>query len=237
MANGFQILDYDSNLFGYKTAMLSPNIDIDFLPDIIKELKKENVRLAYWAADNLKIMPPQKNVEKIFFAGTKITYFKPISEPFICTNKFIVEYPQSMPSEKLISLAIQSGIHSRFNTDPLFKSQEFEKLYNEWIEKSTRHILADYVIVYKNKSSEISGMVTIKINNKESTIGLIAVDEKARGGNIGSILLQKTEEIAYKSKCKKIYVATQKDNIGACKFYEKNGYTIYKSEYFYHFWI
>ena len=80
-------------------------------------------------------------------------------------------------------------------------------------------------------------MVTVSYRKHIAQIGLISVSVNQQGNNIGSKLLKATEIGAFKKNCRILYVNTQKKNISACNFYEKNGYSIADVEYVYHFWL
>ena len=75
------------------------------------------------------------------------------------------------------------------------------------------------------------------MKDTRADIGLLAVDEEARGKSIGKLLMHaafiKCRDLGYKE----VQVVTQKANATACAFYEKLGFRIEKVENIYHFWI
>lgn len=233
----FRHLNYDSQLFGYKVASISPEIKTEDISKVISDLKKENYKVAYWSTDNPQSIPSNTDTQNFAYAGAKVTYVKQLTGLTQLPDPLVTEYAHPMASEKLTFLALQSGIHSRFHTDPMFSNHEFEKLYIEWIEKSVNHQIADFVFVFNDEKSEPMGMVTLAIKDDESTIGLIAVDETVRGKRIGMNLLLKVEQISLEKHCSKVFVATQKENLEACRFYEKNGFVIFDIKYVYHIWL
>jgi dTDP-4-amino-4,6-dideoxy-D-galactose acyltransferase len=143
-------------------------------------------------------------------------------------------YSENYPNKKLIDLAIESGIYSRFNVDPKIGRKKFEELYTRWIIKSVSKEIADDVLVYKI-GGEIAGFVTVGQKNGRADIGIIAVDKSYRGKGIGKTLM-KTAENFYFDKLKLIQVVTQGHNLPAIKLYEGCEFKIEKVEFLYHLW-
>jgi ribosomal protein S18 acetylase RimI-like enzyme len=96
-------------------------------------------------------------------------------------------------------------------------------------------IFADEVFIIE-KNSIPCALITLKKNNDVGRIGIIAVNEKDRGKNMGKQLLKAADKWYYENHVKYAEVITQKENKIACCFYEKNGYTVKSTEYVYHFW-
>jgi ribosomal protein S18 acetylase RimI-like enzyme len=67
-------------------------------------------------------------------------------------------------------------------------------------------------------------------------IGLIAVDEAARGKGIGSVLLNWVFNYATLHGFKQVNVVTQAANTGALNFYEQHGFEIISRTFLYHVW-
>jgi dTDP-4-amino-4,6-dideoxy-D-galactose acyltransferase len=108
-------------------------------------------------------------------------------------------------------------------------------MYETWLKKSVSREIADEVYVYM-EDFNIYGFVTIKKNNQQATIGLIAVDSQKQKNGIGRKLIHAVEKWAIDQKLHKISVATQQQNIDACNFYKKMGFEIHDEEYIYHIW-
>jgi dTDP-4-amino-4,6-dideoxy-D-galactose acyltransferase len=222
-------------VFGYRIGkcIISESDDYDIKQNL--KLNIHNYRLVYF------FVPPSyininRSISELgaFLYDEKIIYIN---------TKFKVPeiYPDSITEIKkiddsIIRLALLSGEFSRFKLDNGFKKNEFEKLYKEWIYRSVNHEIADEVLAYRI-SDLATGIITLKHDQKVTHIGLIAVDEKNRGKNIGSKLLQASYISCQKKDHSKIEVATQKRNRGACNFYEKNGFQIKEILNVYHLWL
>lgn len=240
--NVFEILKWDSDFFDFIVArLMSENLNESQLKYYLERLKDLNATLVYWSCD-----PSDHGLQdaakalKGFLADHKITYQidfgKAFSNPIDETNLNISEYTCGTPDSRLISLALQSGVFSRFNTDPKFSKEQYERLYTCWAINSVKHKIADIVLIAEH-GSDIVGMVTAKKRRGYGQIGLIAVDEKMRGQNIGTDLVHKSLQWFLSQGIKTVKVKTQAKNITACRLYEKCDFKISKSELVYHFWL
>lgn len=239
MRNSFRVLDWDSQFFGYKIAAIqAKNLRLEDLKEIITKLRDQDVKLTYCFAD------PADEISNFSFESVsgllvdkKITFFKEISESDnISGSQSIKSYNLDYASDKLKSIALQSGIYSRFNVDPNFKNGEFEKLYMEWISKSVQKEIANEVLVYYENGDE-KGLITLVLEGSIGSIGLLAVDEKERGKSIGKKLVQAALMYFKEKKADIVEVVTQIENKGACGFYKSLGFDEKSRVNIYHLWI
>ena len=78
----YEMLKWDAEFFGFSVAKILPKkLDLTDLEKTLKELKKKNVKLVYWATDN-KDKDSQKHAKKFdgFLTGKKITYVKDLTK-------------------------------------------------------------------------------------------------------------------------------------------------------------
>lgn len=230
-------LEWDSSFFGYPIGKLDDDaISPDSILNLIQEEHKKGTKLIYWfikpsnhtlirLADQLKLQP----------IDIKATFHKVPVENKMVSNISSLLHEELSPT--LLSLALQSGWQSRFKIDANFNNNEFERLYTTWIEKSLNGDLSIDVLGYTT-NNEVQGLVTIENKgDKAASIGLIAVDERARGMKIGTKLMEASEQICYKKGIKNLSVATQRSNKQACNFYESLGYTLSDEVNIYHIWL
>jgi ribosomal protein S18 acetylase RimI-like enzyme len=123
------------------------------------------------------------------------------------------------------------------------------------MENSLDGLIADRVFVYR-EAGVIKGMVTCKITGptagqqegeeggpgdrqagRVGSIGLIATGAAHQGKGIGRSLLRATDHYYRANGVETSTVVTQKTNIQACLFYEKEGFTEYKRQFVYHLWL
>jgi dTDP-4-amino-4,6-dideoxy-D-galactose acyltransferase len=236
----FQKLHWDSELFGYGVAKItSGSLNVAELNKVLAELRKNEIKLAYWSTD-----PKDRKSNNAAIANegllvdTKTTYLRRLlsTDTLLDMTDSVISYLNKNVNNKVLSLALESGLYSRFRLDPHFKNNEFENLYKMWIENSLNGKIAKDVLVYCENDEEL-GLITLGTKDKRGDIGLLAVDESARGKSIGKILMHAAFEKFKELGFKKIQVVTQKSNTGACKFYEKLEFEKEKEENIYHFWL
>jgi dTDP-4-amino-4,6-dideoxy-D-galactose acyltransferase len=237
--NDFLLLDWDTHFFGYKIASVKASeIGLIRLNTIIRELKEQDYKLAYCFVapdDNTS----NESVKQIFgfLADEKVTYSIDVTKELnFPVTDHILTYNFNNTSEKLKTLALQSGLYSRFKIDPDFHNNEFERLYTEWIEKSVERKLANEVLIY-SEGDDLLGFITLALHENSGSIGLIAVDENQRGKAIGKKLIGAALQYFYDHKITTVDVVTQKSNYAACRFYESCGFKIKSIINIYHLWI
>lgn len=236
--DGYRVLDWDTGFFGYKVAEIIPDkIQLIEIQTLISRLKKEQVRLAYCFADPANDLLNQQLQEAgAFLADSKITFSRSVTAEGIFTpSPFIRSLPISQPSEKLRNMALQSGIYSRFRVDPGFHRHEYERLYDEWIYKSVQRIISKEVLIFDKEGDE-KGFITLQVKNSTGSIGLIAVDENARGASVGKELVNASFQYFYSNQVEKIEVVTQQANQIACNFYKSMGFGVKSIVNVYHLW-
>jgi dTDP-4-amino-4,6-dideoxy-D-galactose acyltransferase len=234
-------LDWDSQFFGYKIAAIrAHNLELNALNNAIGELAEQGYKLAYcFARPDDEISNSSMLSASGLLVDKKITFFMRINEAdnfTIPPFDNIKSYKLNSASEKLKSLALQSGIYSRFRIDPNFHNAEYERLYLVWIEKSVQRKIADEVLVYFENEKEL-GLITLGIKEDTGSIGLLAVDEEERGKSIGRKLVQSALVYFRKKKANIVEVVTQNDNKGASGFYKSMGFEVKSIVNIYHLWI
>jgi dTDP-4-amino-4,6-dideoxy-D-galactose acyltransferase len=219
-------LTWDSELFGYPVGKvnLSDNIYAE-KQELITLLRNSKYSLIYiFTAHN----QPETEKEIISLGGKKVDEKILLSkkpEEHSSFHSQIIDYLGNTPNEQLRELALVSGHLSRFKTDTEFINNEYNLLYNKWIENSVNDKKHTKVLVAKNKT-DITGMITITQKTDEATIGLLAVDKMYQKMNLGSELIKKADNEACLMKCSRISVATQVKNTAAVNVYVKCGFSI-----------
>jgi dTDP-4-amino-4,6-dideoxy-D-galactose acyltransferase len=228
---------WDSEFFGFKVGeaffSLFDSYEYEF---VMKQFQESGYRLVYIFPLDEKSFKALQECH-LTHIDTKTTFGKELDNNFICEkNEFITKYIADDRYEELASLALTSGIYSRFKKDTNFLTGTFESLYNTWITKSISHEIADEVLVYSSDKI-VEGFVTYSQLNELKVIGLIAVSSNSINKGIGKSLMKAVENAAYKDGCNKVNVSTQSENLGACRFYTACGYQIIQKQPVFHLWI
>ncbi len=233
-------LSWDSNFFNKKIGLVDcvdfECSDLEF-KNLITEAKKSNYQLLY-VFTSQNYLPIDTGNYNLKLVDEKIIYTRIIDKnsTTLCFEDVIIYSSNDAVDSDLLSLSYQSGEYSRFKTDKKFAKDDFFRLYKRWIEKSVSREIADKVFITK-KDDKITGMVTLSYKSDHAAIGLIAVNNLYRGKAYGTQLLHACFDDILKNKIKRIDVVTQKNNINACRFYEKNGFEIKDVTNVYHLWI
>jgi len=218
-------LEWDSHFFKKKVGEL--NIDNGIIENLL------DFDVVYAKSDKkIKLTIPKFELSA---SETKIVFIKDIKVPNIFDLNIRSAFSSGLKAEDLYELALISGEYSRFNKDNKFSYKEFVELYKKWVDNSFDNNYADDILVYV-LNEKIVGFVTYKINNEEAKIGLIATDSNQQGKGIGTKLLNAVENKLFRLKIKTLEIPTQMENIIACKFYDKNGYSIKEKIYINHYW-
>lgn len=224
MQNKITELVWDSNFFKLRVGRLLVLTEAD-----LDSLKTADFDLVYVFSKN-EIRTPENNGLKL--VDKKVIFHKKISYGSLKNNEQIVSVVKS--NKELIDLALLSGNFSRFKLDEKL-NYKFNEMYTTWLERSLNRELASEVFSHEYLG-DITGFVTIKKTGNVGVIGLIAVSEKHQGRQIGSQLMQAAEKWCFENEVEMIEVATQLDNVQACNFYRKNGYSIKQIEHIYHYY-
>lgn len=224
-------LEWDSKLFGYSVGKVNieSEDDLDF-----KDLNNDSHKLLYMYSNVALDAAIAKKIGAVT-VDKKTELVKDISNQKSKFQNDANVISLHTINEKIISLALQSGIYSRFIQDANFNNNEYEKLYTEWIRKSVLRINAFYVYGFLY-NGEIAGFITIGMRNNNPDIGLMVVDEQYRGKKIGTALLNYAKQTLQLKGHKSLTVITQGSNTNALDFYKKNGFMLSNEVYIYHIW-
>ncbi|MCQ2341449.1 MAG: GNAT family N-acetyltransferase [Paludibacteraceae bacterium] len=227
-------LDWDSNFFGLRIgrADIETQKDVNELTKMYNSLHGE-FDLIY-VFDKNHIGFRTINAELV---DEKVLYSKS------CEHKRMYDevtiYHRNKPTEALYHLAHVSGGHSRFKLDKCFPQGSFEKMYDKWIENACPKTGERKQIFVYNQSNITKGMITVDYDDSGlAHIGLASVDDDCQRSGIGTQIMSTLEEYLYQlGTIHTIEVPTQKANINACHWYEKNGFRVVEVIDIYHWWL
>ena len=222
-----EYLTWDSSFFKEKVYQIS---SVESHTELYEALSRISQKCMIYVFSQCKL----KNLTPLI---TKVTYEQKLkyqTQSSLSSFDYEIEacYDQK-PSKELYSLALQSGLHSRFNRDPKISKHRFSKLYQLWLDKSLSRKIADQVYVATEKNNQV-GLVSVQNKLDHCKIGLISVDAANQGKGVGTSLINAVFCYAWQEKIPKVQVVTQKQNTNACRFYEKNGFQSIKEEFVYH---
>lgn len=239
---------WDSKHFEIPIARIIPSELTDLeLGNVLSLAKTEGFHLVYWATKPECDLPQTLLMNfSGLFVDRKVTFKKklmpePIYDCFVESLRSplrVVEYNQFPPTEHVLSLAVQSGIHSRFKVDPNIPKGKFESMYHIWMKRSVAHELADVVFIAQHPSNthQCLGVITASLEHGIGKIGLMSVSRAYQGKGIGSLLMHAVHQWMHSHDIHEAVVVTQRDNLAGCKLYASLGYRLESLQHWYHFW-
>jgi dTDP-4-amino-4,6-dideoxy-D-galactose acyltransferase len=237
----YESLEWDSSFFGFPVARIRPgSLSQEQLGETLHEMRRAEVELAYWFAADSVLSREVAEFHRGFLADRKTTYVADLREldPNDFANLEQIEFFQAkIPTPELEELAIESGGMSRFRKDPRMPKGRFEELYRTWIRKSVEGTMARGILIAKDSTGAIAGMVTLGEKCGRGDIGLLAVTAAARGRKLGRCLVNAAQREFISRGFKYVQVVTQGSNQPACQLYESCGFSVEKVELVFHFWL
>jgi dTDP-4-amino-4,6-dideoxy-D-galactose acyltransferase len=228
---------WDSNFFGYKIGQIESFSSDNLLSETLERSRQAGYKLLYIKTDSCNQDLHQSLLQnRGRLVDKKITYRFFLSSNFEIDSENIKLNNTDQLSPALLNIVLQTGIYSRFYTDPGFDYAQYKELYTQWIKQSLNKELADEVILFVDDGN-ILGFLTLKVEFEIGKIVLIGVDSKQHRRGIGKQMMMKASNLSIERSCSNLEVVTQQDNIPACQFYKNFGFHIYKEEFIYHFWL
>ncbi len=218
-------LEWDSNFFKIKIGLLHSDKDI--------HLETENFDLIYVSGNYpVNLSSPFKNS----FSNTKRVYQKQILNYTEVDSTNIKSFSKKHHSiTQIQKIAYESGKYSRFKLDPNFSLDEFQRMYNQWIENSILKKNAKDLWVYE-ESEIIKGIISFDVDDNITKIGLLGVLPQFQGQGIGNKLLKSVENWCFSQKITELQIPTQSENKPACIFYDSKGYKSIFEQKISHYW-
>jgi dTDP-4-amino-4,6-dideoxy-D-galactose acyltransferase len=221
-----QQLSWDTRFFGYPVGMTQIST-----PDQLQGFENfaPEYKLVYIFADE----PLPRLPKQVIPVDIKVVWSLPLAKGAaqpVPRDFPIVRY-KGKANPALLELALESGVFSRFRTDPRLTHGEFKKLYTQWLQNA---LLKGQVFVAKD-GKDIMGMITLEYQNGKARIGLVAIAEPYRGRGIAKALVQKCTEVAADAGCSQLFIPTQAHNQPAMRCYSGLGFQEIERTYVYHY--
>ncbi len=236
-------LAWDSRHFAFEVGrLLDSDIDDESLEALLTSRHAREFELVYWFTTAERILSDDVLRHTCGqLVDTRVTYTCDVHPVALSENSQLPRYDiRPVCSDQwdgtLLPLALGLSEVSRYAKDVHFPRHLRESLYREWIRRSVRRQYADQVLAATGPDNTPLGFITLSRNGDACTIGLIAVDASVRRSGLGRSLLQSAMAWAADHSCCRVSVATQADNVAACRLYESAGYSQTEQSSVYHFW-
>jgi len=244
LSDYIKILNFDTELFGFKTGIYTKHtLSREQIREIIKECKDKKIKCLYLMLDINDFNTINTAIEYNFTYSDIRVIFENNIFSFENKSEIIRGYKVNNKVESkdvpyIIALGKYLSKKSRFYFDKNFPKKLAEKIYTEWILNSVYRRVADEAYIAREiKTNNPVGIITCKNRKKYGEIELIAVDKNHLGKRVGSLLMNYAFRYFKNNFYSKIRVKTQAKNIPALRFYQKNSFYIYKILLYFHLWI
>lgn len=235
-----QLLPWDSDFFGRRIARINGSyLDAERLQRIIEWVEQESVECLYYLAS-------ADDTQSMYLAEDAGMRFRDIRVTF---ERSLREYisPEPMPdlrlsipadAKALTPLARNSHHDTRFFADPHFSEERCASLYEIWLKRSILDNYADAVFVAEIDDRPVA-YVSCHLDHEAKTgsIGILAVDESARGRGLGRHLVDRALVYMVSAGMQWATVVTQGRNIAAQRLYMRSGFLIQRMDVWYHWWL
>ncbi|WP_053954712.1 GNAT family N-acetyltransferase [Inediibacterium massiliense] len=231
-----KLLQWDTDYFGVSSARVNLSgivdekgqeeiiefcIDYDFVTIFNLDNVKENNQ---WIGNRTNAFLTDMNIQFLKVLAGKPDYQD--EKTYVVNNL--------SRNEQVVEIARDSFQYSRFFNDPKLPEIQAKNIYLYWTECAFGQENKYFVICKRDES--VAGYILFSINEDNSVIELIAVDEKYQGQRIGKSMIQTMESFVIDQGINKIKVGTQVNNISAAQFYSKMGFTYVSCGSVYHLW-
>ena len=142
--------------------------------------------------------------------------------------------------DQLERIAATAHRDTRFHADPRFPRERVTELYRTWIRRSVEGEIADAVVTC-DVDGRAAGYVSLSLPVRTGepgtgALGLVAVDERARGRGLGRGLVESALARLRAGGARRVRVVTQGANVGAQRLYEAAGFAAQRREVWFHLW-
>jgi ribosomal protein S18 acetylase RimI-like enzyme len=183
-----------------------------------------------------------KEIKKAFLKKNKIklieknlTFFKISKKKKIEDNYFKnIRLVNSLDKKKILDIAKNSFINSRFFKDKEIKKKLARKIKRNWVLNFFIKKRGKYLIVSESYKKVVGFLLILKSKN-DYIIDLIAVKKNHQNLGFGTKMIEFLENIVLKRNKVRIYVSTQSNNKDSIKLYVKNKFKVKYKKYVYHF--
>lgn len=244
---------FDTEQFGWRTENIeglmaqgdyhvSSQIKKELNAQVIKDCKRRNVCYLSHRASSNDISTIHVLEESGFATIDGLLTFSLDLNNWVHKNSssnYVFRPYREEDLPELKRIASESFMYDRFHSDPVIPKLSADRFHEVWIENSCRG-LVDAVMVAE-KDGKAIGFITCKINSsfqqetgiKFGSIVLVATDRGKRGKGVAAGLLNYVLDWFKSEKVNIVEVGTQIRNIPASRLYEKAGFRLQETSFFF----
>lgn len=217
----WKLLDFDTNLFGFKTAKID-EIKTGSVPNLVSDLKKNGIRYATYRvhSNEISLIHELENNGFVTVDGYVALKGDMSRASDITDSSIRIAQANDVPFLKEIASTIFTS--SRFYNDPLIPDEKGGEMFSKWIENSIVGTAADEVLVITDHGDAI-GFITIQYSGH---IPLVGVHKHHQGKGHAKKLIQAAKKKLKDKEIQNIQIETQLQNIPAMRSYLSSGFKV-----------
>jgi dTDP-4-amino-4,6-dideoxy-D-galactose acyltransferase len=229
-----EFLAWDSNFFGIRIARVNQrHLNANEVEPVLEWCKSHAIDCLYFLADT-QDAGATGLVRDFSLTDIRIRFELPLRLEAPSGSNLVRPF-QSGDLPALRALARVSHRDSRFYYDGRFPVAKCDELYDTWIQRSAGG-WADAVFVAEWEGRP-AGYISCHLSGSDGSIGLIAVDEQARGKGLGRALVESSIAFFRERGMDRALVVTQGRNIASQRLYQRCGFLTESVHYWFHRWF
>jgi dTDP-4-amino-4,6-dideoxy-D-galactose acyltransferase len=228
-----EYLEWDSTFFGIRIGRVIGDIaDTERMRAIEAWAASQEVDCLYYLADVRSDEHDEWLASRGFrYVDTRLTLERAAPADLTLTG---VRDADSTDVAALRRIAARGHRDARFYQDPRF-APAADRLYSYWIEKSVND---PATAVFVPEGHPAHGYITCyRVDDMYGQIGLVGVDESARGRGLGRGLVTAALAWCGRSGLPRMRVVTQAANEPASRLYQACGFMPAQTQWWYHRWL
>jgi dTDP-4-amino-4,6-dideoxy-D-galactose acyltransferase len=233
-----EFLPWDTEFFGFRIGRVkTERMLVHDLSDISDFVTFEKIDCVYFLSDMQCTTTPHIAASGEFYVVDVRVEMEldPNRTKRTKTKKVPIRTATTDDTDALAKIARIAHTDSRFFHDRNFPRERCADFYETWLRKSIDG-WANATLVADHQGVP-SGYITCHLDPSNiGRIGLIGVDENARGQGLGGALVESAIDWLTKNGVQKITVVTQGRNAVAQRLYQKAGFLTANTKVWHHQW-
>lgn len=237
MKSLIQVLDWDSDFFGFKVGrLLTPKLSINQIEAVDEQCRSHAIKVLYWLADPQQ--PGLGDVAKsadFRFMDFRLEFDRRLDRDSITNDSHPgVRLYTASDLSALIAIAKEVHTDSRFALDPQL-SPKSALLFEKWIVRDVSR--QNGAVFVADIGDGACGYCTCHPHPDQpgvGQIGLVGVHPNSAGRGLGRALLQSAMTWFSASGFDSVQVVTQGANIAAQRLYQSFGFRTCKTGVWFH---
>lgn len=233
-----EYLEWDSTFFGLRIGRVFVNLLKPETRDQILEWgRQERIDCLYFLADSNDAETVRLAQEAQFvYVDSRVTLNCALTPSLDRSRPESIRAVRPGDIPVLKRIAQKNHHDSRFYFDGHFRTEDCDRLYETWIEKSCNGY-ADSVLIAE-AGEEPVGYITCDLKpERKGQIGLLGVASERRGAGIGQGLIKASLGWFADQGVERVDVVTQGRNTGAQRAYQKCGFMTASVQLWFHRWF